>query len=130
MSTKIGDRDTKRLVAMLRKSALCFSVLLILCSGGMNGQQGSDFRVIVSMVQLNVAVTDNKGEYITGLRPEDFVITEDGITEKLATFAEGDAPVRNVGTADAPLAQVGGDGDHQGEPATLSSLLAGSNVFV
>src|SRR5205085_12025466 len=89
----------------------------------------SDFRVVVSMVQLNVAVTDKNGDYITDLRPEDFVITEDGITEKLATFAEGDAPMRNVGSSDAPVAQVGAGSDHQGEP-TLSSLLAGSNVFV
>jgi VWFA-related protein len=40
-------------------------------------------------VQLNVAVTDSKGNYITGLRPEDFAITEDNIPEKIATFEEG-----------------------------------------
>ena len=31
-----------------------------------------DIHVIVNMVQLNVAVTDKKGNYVTGLRPEDF----------------------------------------------------------
>ena len=31
-------------------------------------------RVIVNMVQLNVAVTDNKGNYISGLRPDDFAV--------------------------------------------------------
>ena len=29
-------------------------------------------RVNVVLVQLNVAVTDDKGNYVTGLRPEDF----------------------------------------------------------
>ena len=29
-------------------------------------------NVTVDLVQLNVAVTDNKGKYITGLRPQDF----------------------------------------------------------
>ncbi len=29
----------------------------------------------VRLVQLNVAVTDGKTEYITGLRPSDFIIT-------------------------------------------------------
>ena len=49
----------------------------------------SRFRVNVVLVQLNVAVTDSKGSYITGLRPEDFVVTEDNIPEKIATFEEG-----------------------------------------
>jgi len=34
-------------------------------------------RVNVVLVQFNVAVTDDKGNYVTGLRPEDFCITED-----------------------------------------------------
>jgi VWFA-related protein len=95
------------------------------------------FRVTVNMVQLNVAVTDNKGNYVTSLRPEDFVITEDGIAEKIATFGEGDSPVRRVGE----LAASGGDPANltkdqladlpaSGSVGSLSSALAGSNVFV
>ncbi len=45
-------------------------------------------RVNVVLVQLNVAVTDDKGNYITGLRPEDFSITEDKIPQKVSTFEE------------------------------------------
>jgi len=48
----------------------------------------SRFRVNVVLVELNVAVIDNKGNYVTGLRPEDFVITEDNIPEKLSNFEE------------------------------------------
>ena len=55
-----------------------------------------EFRVTVNMVQLNVAVTDNKGNYVTGLRPENFEINEDGIHQKIATFGEGDNPARKV----------------------------------
>src|SRR5579863_10767760 len=47
------------------------------------------FRVNVDMVQLNVAVIDRKGDYVTGLRPSDFEIVEDSIPQKLATFEEG-----------------------------------------
>ena len=50
--------------------------------------------MIVNLVQLNVAVTDKNGNYVTNLRPENFAITEDGIPEKLATFAEGNGPTR------------------------------------
>jgi len=47
-------------------------------------------------VQLNVAVTDSKGNYVTGLRPQDFVVAEDGIKEKIATFGEGNEPTRRL----------------------------------
>ena len=45
-------------------------------------------RVNVVLVQLSVAVTDSKGNYVTGLRPEDFEIIEDKIPQKLSTFEE------------------------------------------
>ena len=51
-------------------------------------------NVTVDLVQLNVAVTDNKGKYVTGLRPQDFVVTEDGIPEDIATFGEGNGSAR------------------------------------
>jgi Ca-activated chloride channel homolog len=110
---------------------LVFGIPLFLCSGRLEGQDDdSAVHVVVNMVQLNVAVTDKKGEYITGLRPEDFVITEDGINEKLATFAEGDAPARDLQGSDM-TAHEGHDGDQGGNaPQTLQSLVAGANVFV
>ena len=52
--------------------------------------EASRFRVNVVLVQLNVAVTDSKGNYVTGLKPEDFVISEDNIQQKIANFEEGD----------------------------------------
>jgi len=53
------------------------------------------FHVNVNMVQLDVAVTDKKGDYITGLSPWDFEIREDGIVQKVATFGEeNEAPRR------------------------------------
>jgi VWFA-related protein len=53
------------------------------------------FRVTVNMVQLDVAVTDMKGDYVTGLTPWDFAIYEDGIAQKIATFGEeNEAPRR------------------------------------
>ena len=54
-------------------------------------------RLNVNLVQLNIAVTDKKGDYITGLRPGDFKVTEDKIPEKIATFEEGNQLVNQVG---------------------------------
>jgi Ca-activated chloride channel homolog len=52
------------------------------------------FRVKVDMVVYNFQVQDSKGRYINGLKPGDFRIYEDGILQKISTFAEGaKAPV-------------------------------------
>ena len=47
------------------------------------------FRVNVDLVVLTFTVTDNKGKIVTGLKPEDLRVTEDGIPQKIVTFAEG-----------------------------------------
>jgi Ca-activated chloride channel homolog len=62
----------------------------------------SRFRVNVVLVQLNVAVTDSKGNYVTGLRPEDFAITEDNIPEKIATFEGSEEADRILHSVPAP----------------------------
>src|SRR5579883_2792326 len=80
-----------------------------------------NFHVVISLVQLNVAVTDSKGKYITGIHPQDFVITEDGIQEKIATFAEGNEPTQTLaGSARPP----------QDPTDLLASAATGANVFV
>lgn len=67
-------------------------------------------RLNVDLVQLNVAVTDKKGDYITGLRPDDFKVDEDKIPEKIATFEEGNQFVNTLGpAADAATAHVDQD---------------------
>ncbi len=55
------------------------------------------FRSKVDLVVLTFTVTDSKGKYINGLKPSDFRIREDGIPQKLSTFAEGDRPAMEVG---------------------------------
>ena len=97
-------------------------------------------NVTVDLVQLNVAVTDNKGKYVTGLHPEDFVIAEDGIAENIATFGEGNESARALAGA-PPSAGKPGDGsaaagDQQKDSggrvsaSELTSLVEGANVFV
>ncbi len=60
-----------------RYVVLCMAVLILISGFAVwmaaqdRDQDSGDsvIRVIVAMVQLNVAVTDNKGNYVTGLRP-------------------------------------------------------------
>jgi len=119
----------KRLLAVL---ALLTSVSVLLLA---QESEGPHIRVAIDLVQLNVAVTDNQGHYITGLRPEDFVITEDGIPEHIAVFGEGNESVRtlpNVAPPGGKLPSPEGE-SNTGERVTareLSSLVGGANVFV
>jgi VWFA-related protein len=59
-------------------------------------QESTVFRVEVEMVLLTVAVTDGHGNYVTGLRPGDFEIYEDNISQQLATFSEGSAIPKKI----------------------------------
>src|SRR6202142_3168703 len=124
---------------MTKNHFLFFALALPLwCSPGtrMAAQESEpNIRVIVDMVQLNVAVTDDKGNYITGLRPSDFAIVEDNISQKLATFGEGNQPayrVAEIVNADAkpPANQANQESATDGGPQTLGSMIAGANVFL
>jgi Ca-activated chloride channel family protein len=114
--------------------SLClFSGLFLGYRTAAEAQESPDLRVVVNLVQLNVAVTDKKGNYVTGLRPKDFSIVEDGIVEKIATFAEGNEPAHSLiepEGAPAPAGELGKGSSAGDSPHTLNALLAGANVFV
>jgi Ca-activated chloride channel homolog len=83
---------------MKRKLLFLWLISFPFCGGNLGTAQNdtSRIRVSVVLVQLNVAVTDGKGNYVSGLSPEDFSITEDKIPEKAATFEEGNEPPRRL----------------------------------
>lgn len=64
--------------------------------------EGGRIHRTVDLVQLDVAVTNKKGDYVTGLRPWNFEIYEDGIPEKLATFGEENEAPRSVAAFGRP----------------------------
>lgn len=89
------------------------------------------FRVKVDMVVLSFQVTDSKGRYINGLKPKDFRILEDGITQKIATFAEGNKPPMQIAEDGSlkPLTTAIDGGTAKGIDAR-SDAFVGTNVFV
>lgn len=105
--------------------------------GAQEGQRPV-FRIKVDMVVLSFTVTDSKGRYITGLKPGDFHILEDGILQRISTFTEGTKPPLAVlengttrplvvtpvagGSVPVPLAQPGLD--------TRGDAFVGTNVFI
>lgn len=90
------------------------------------------FKSKVDLVVLSFTVTDSKGKYINGLKPTDFKISEDGIREKISTFAEGNRPALQVmddGTM-RPLAGQTEEVSKGGQELKSGDAFVGTNVFV
>lgn len=106
------------------------SLFLLAIAGPKPAAQDDSSRlhVNVDLVQLSVAVTDKKGNYISGLRPKDFLITEDKIPEKVATFEEGNGGYRYSSIdGDQQSGQTGQLGTNGTEKVTA---VPGANVFI
>ena len=119
---------------MIHRSTLKLLAGLAAVSAGLLFAQDTQrpvYRVKVDMVVLTFTVTDNRGRYINGLKPSDFRILEDGISQKVATFAEGSKPAVQVladgQTRVIPPPEEAGPA----EPAPVAAdALVGTNVFV
>jgi Ca-activated chloride channel homolog len=124
----------------MKRYVLLLCLFAIPFSGGGAGAAAQDdtsrIRVSVVLVQLNVAVTDGKGNYISGLSPEDFSITEDKIPQKTATFEEGNGPTRRlmeVASSDGKsVTQIADKIPVEQDASVLdgSKRFAGANVFI
>ncbi len=57
---------------------------------------GFSISITVPVVSVDVVVTDNNGNYLTGLKKENFRITEDGTVQTITNFAPTDAPITIV----------------------------------
>lgn len=57
---------------------------------------GFAISVTVPVVSVDVVVTDNNGNFLTGLKKENFRITEDGAVQTISNFAPGEAPITIV----------------------------------
>jgi Ca-activated chloride channel family protein len=123
----------------MKKYLLLLCFLAIPLSGNRTGaaaqEDTSRIRVSVVLVQLNVAVTDSRGNYISGLKPEDFAITEDKIPEKPSTFEEGNGPTHRLVDISSPdnnaLTEIANKTpDTSDVPGDGAQRFAGANVFI
>jgi VWFA-related protein len=136
----------KRYVLVSLLLATVFSVAIDPLKAQANKGNDEVIRVTVDLVQLDVAVTDKKGNYVTGLSPANFAIYEDGIGQKIATFDEGNEAPRRFAPS-VPEAKPGLVASNSGNgPAGLptsrpelvteetadhpSSPISGASVFI
>jgi Ca-activated chloride channel family protein len=94
-------------------------------------QERPVFRVKVELVVLGFTVTDSKGRYVNGLKHKDFKILEDGIVQKISTFAEGNRPPVQINDdgSTQPIVMAANEGEGKG-PDVRSDAFVGTNVFV
>jgi Ca-activated chloride channel family protein len=95
-------------------------------------QRPTVFKVKVDMVVLSFTVTDSHGKYVNGLKPTDFKIFEDGILQKVNTFAEGAKPPVMIGEDGSVKPLEGQAAAVSGKPGldVRMDAFVGTNVFV
>jgi VWFA-related protein len=59
-------------------------------------QSGTAISVVVPVVTLDVVATTQHGDILTGLKKENFRVTEDGVPQTISNFAPTDAPITMV----------------------------------
>ena len=92
------------------------------------------FRSSVDLVVLTFTVTDSRGRYINNLKPLDFKVFEDGISQRITTFEEGSKPVMQVLEDGSMRPLISGDmPGAEGSRVGLdprSDAFTGTNVFI
>jgi len=63
---------------------------------GPDGGQPFAINVSVDLVTVDALVTDNRGQFIPGLRKGNFRVLEDGVPQQLQTFEAGESPMTVV----------------------------------
>ena len=83
-SNRRSTRKAWRTKAALGFSAACALALL------QSAAAQQRFKASVDLVQFSVVLTDKQGTPITGLKPEDFEIVEEGKPQAITYFTQGD----------------------------------------
>jgi VWFA-related protein len=58
--------------------------------------RGPVFEVGIEVINLNVSITDARGQYVTGLGKDDFAVFEDGVKQEVSIFAHENLPISLV----------------------------------
>ena len=104
-----------KLAADLRRLTPIMLVVLLAPLIG-HAQEDEVVKVKSNLVNIDVIVKDKKGKYVSDLKAEDFVITENGQPQKIEFF---DAPLSRIETRTSEATAVG--------PSTTTSTTAPRN---
>jgi Ca-activated chloride channel family protein len=116
-----------------RRQALLLTFLLCACLGGAAQEktQEQPIRISVDRVNVGVMVTDSQGQFVEGLRRQDFHIFDNGMEQPLTDFAAIEEPAQVLLLIEAgPAVYLLESGHLQAAYALLSGLSAGDRVAV
>ncbi len=72
------------------KRRVALTIAAVAAAAMTAGAQQQRFKAGVDLVHFSVVVTDKQGSPITGLRPDDFEVMEEGKPQAISYFTEGD----------------------------------------
>jgi VWFA-related protein len=78
---------------------LALLLIVLSCSSVAWAQEEDVVKVKANLVNIDVMVKDKKGRYIADLKPEDFTIVENGVSQKIEFF---DAPLMHAEVKTSP----------------------------
>jgi Ca-activated chloride channel family protein len=115
--------------------AMLFPALLLLSSWASSKQNQQEppqtIRIQVERVNVGVIVTDARGQFVEGLRREDFHVFDNGAEQPLTDFANIEAPGQVLLLIEAGPAVYLLEGGHlQAALSLLNGLSAGDRVAV
>jgi VWFA-related protein len=87
------DVRSRNVVFVLLVAALAPTAL---ASGQAPSDAGTTFKTRAELVTIPAVVTDKAGVHIQNLKKEDFIVLEDGVEQKIATFEEVQQPTNPV----------------------------------
>ena len=98
-------------MSMKRRFVTFVFALVVIAAGTVRGQGQQQpqpqpqqpqitFRAEVNYVEVDARVLDREGKFVTGLKPEDFQVFEDGKPQKIAAFSMVNIPLER---AERPL---------------------------
>jgi hypothetical protein len=62
-------------------------------AGAPPDQSGVTFKVEVNYVEVDASVVDRQGQFVSGLKREDFDIYEDGVKQDVSAFTQVNLPI-------------------------------------
>ena len=86
MRTDLGLEQFTNPASDLARLIAALAVALALASSAASAQEVPIFRTETTLMEVEVRVTDGKGQPVPGLTKADFELTENGVRQEVATF--------------------------------------------
>jgi Ca-activated chloride channel family protein len=127
------NEETSSIVLPFFRLAACFLALMAMALMSRSGQRlAAQFASGVNLVEVYATVTDAKGEVVTGLGLDDFLIKEDGRPQTISAFAAGAIPLTVAVAIDRSfsMARQGLASAKAAGRAFIRDLRAGDQVMI